>query len=74
MLNDTPNVRDGPLFFYRWLPILASQHNFFSHSSVSNNFFSIFIRAKKFVFMKKFMNFCTKDYFHALIKDHPLVF
>ena len=23
---------------------------------------------------KKFMNFCTKDSFHALIKDHSLVF
>ena len=55
--------------------ILVSQHTiFFSHSAVSNNFFSLLIHANNFFWQKKFMNFCTKGSFHALIKDHSLIF
>ena len=39
-------------------------HNFFSHSAVSNNIFLLSV--SNLFFTKKFMNFCTKDSFHAL--------
>ena len=66
--------RDSTLFFYWGVSILVSQHNFFSQSAVSNNFFLSFDSCEQFFLTKKLMNFCTKDSFLALIKDHPLVF
>ena len=75
-------VRNGPLFFYNGgggggegegAPILASQHTIFLPFSSFKQFFLSFYSCKQF-FNKKFMNFCTKGSFHALMKDHPLVF
>ena len=74
MKNSTEMLRKDHYFSTGGVPILISQHTIFlSDSEASNNLFSFFIHANNF-FNKKIMNFCTKNSFHALIKDHALVF
>ena len=49
--------------------------NVLAIQAVSNIFsFFLFYSCEQFFYQKIFMNFCTKDSFHAVIKDYPLVF